>query len=32
LLLNLNHPHLPQVHEFFLDAVTGRAYLSHGLR
>jgi len=27
LFLNLNHPHLPQVHEFFLDAVTGRAYL-----
>ena len=27
LLLNLNHPHLPRVHESFLDAVTGRAYL-----
>ena len=27
LLLKLNHAHLPCVHEFFLDTVTGRAYL-----
>ena len=27
LLIGLNHPNLPKVHEVFQDAVTGRAYL-----